>query len=182
MAQERITWTSRIGFVLASAGAAVGLGAIWKFPYMAGTNGGSVFMLPYIFFTLTVGVALLLRWLYVVWPNTLTAVLTPVSASPWEWGKALYWPVLAALLLLRGDIAEHGEIGVAAELRVQTVCTLHDDNGGCGDLRRGAVVHHTAIEAAVAKGPPLPQKRQNLLCKAFRMDIPAGGGKTLRRS
>ena len=45
MAQERITWTSRIGFVLASAGAAVGLGAIWKFPYMAGTNGGSVFVL-----------------------------------------------------------------------------------------------------------------------------------------
>ena len=49
---------------------------------------------------MAVGVALLLRWLYVVWPNTLTAVLTPVSASPWEWGKALYWPVLAALLLL----------------------------------------------------------------------------------
>ena len=33
---------------------------------------------------MAVGVALLLRWLYVVWPNTLTAVLTPVSASPWE--------------------------------------------------------------------------------------------------
>ena len=49
---------------------------------------------------MAVGVALLLRWLYVVWPNTLTAVLTPVSASPWEWGKAFYWPVLAALLLL----------------------------------------------------------------------------------
>ena len=32
---------------------------------------------------MAVGVALLLRWLYVVWPNTLTAVLTPVSASPW---------------------------------------------------------------------------------------------------
>ena len=59
MANERITWTSRIGFVLASAGAAVGLGAIWKFPYMAGTNGGSVFMLPYIFFTFTVGISLL---------------------------------------------------------------------------------------------------------------------------
>lgn len=54
------TWGSRLGFILASAGSAVGLGAIWKFPYMAGTNGGSVFMLPYIFFTLTVGVALLL--------------------------------------------------------------------------------------------------------------------------
>ena len=60
MAQERITWTSRIGFVLASAGAAVGLGAIWKFPYMAGTNGGSVFVLPFILLTFTVGLALLI--------------------------------------------------------------------------------------------------------------------------
>lgn len=56
----RSVWTSRIGFILASAGSAVGLGAIWKFPYMAGTNGGSVFMLPYIFFTLTIGLALLI--------------------------------------------------------------------------------------------------------------------------
>ena len=60
MANERITWTSRIGFVLASAGAAVGLGAIWKFPYMAGTNGGSVFLFPYILLTFTVGLALLI--------------------------------------------------------------------------------------------------------------------------
>ena len=54
------SWGSRLGFILASAGSAVGLGAIWKFPYMAGNYGGAVFMLPYIFFTLTVGVALLL--------------------------------------------------------------------------------------------------------------------------
>ena len=60
MSQERITWTSRIGFVLASAGAAVGLGAIWKFPYMAGTNGGSVFLFPYVLLTFTVGLVLLI--------------------------------------------------------------------------------------------------------------------------
>lgn len=57
---SRAAWSSRIGFILASAGSAVGLGAIWKFPYMAGTNGGSIFMLPYIFFTLTIGLALLI--------------------------------------------------------------------------------------------------------------------------
>lgn len=57
---QRSIWSSRIGFILASAGSAVGLGAIWKFPYMAGTNGGSVFMLPYIFFTLTIGLVLLI--------------------------------------------------------------------------------------------------------------------------
>ncbi len=60
MTSERRTWSSRIGFVLASAGAAVGLGAIWKFPYMAGTNGGSAFLFPYIVMTFTVGLALLI--------------------------------------------------------------------------------------------------------------------------
>lgn len=54
------SWGSRLGFILASAGSAVGLGAIWKFPYMTGTNGGAVFLIPYIFFTVTVGVALLI--------------------------------------------------------------------------------------------------------------------------
>ncbi len=57
---ERSQWGSRLGFILASAGSAVGLGAIWKFPYMAGTNGGSIFMLPYIFFTVTIGLVLLM--------------------------------------------------------------------------------------------------------------------------
>ena len=54
------TWGTRLGFILASAGSAVGLGAIWKFPYMAGTNGGSVFVLPFILLTFTVGLALLI--------------------------------------------------------------------------------------------------------------------------
>ncbi len=58
--RKQTNFGSRLGFILASAGSAVGLGAIWKFPYMAGTNGGAVFMLPYIFFTVTVGMALLL--------------------------------------------------------------------------------------------------------------------------
>ena len=57
---ERSTWGSRLGFVLASAGAAVGLGAIWKFPYMAGSNGGSAFILPYIVLTIAIGFVVLL--------------------------------------------------------------------------------------------------------------------------
>ena len=54
------SWGSRLGFILASAGAAVGLGAIWKFPYLAGNNGGAVFLLTYLLFTFTVGVAMLI--------------------------------------------------------------------------------------------------------------------------
>ena len=52
---DRSTWGSRLGFVLASAGAAVGLGAIWKFPYLVGSNGGSAFLFPFIVLTFTIG-------------------------------------------------------------------------------------------------------------------------------
>ena len=57
---ERSVWGTRLGFILASAGSAVGLGAIWKFPYMAGTNGGSAFILPYIVLTIAIGFVVLM--------------------------------------------------------------------------------------------------------------------------
>lgn len=53
-------WSSRLGFILASAGSAIGLGAIWKFPFWAGVNGGAAFIVPYIIFTFTIGVALVM--------------------------------------------------------------------------------------------------------------------------
>ncbi len=53
-------WSSKLSFVLAAAGSAIGLGAIWKFPYVAGTSGGGVFFLIFILFTLLVGLPLLL--------------------------------------------------------------------------------------------------------------------------
>lgn len=48
-------WGSRFGFIMAAAGSAIGLGNIWKFPYIAGLNGGGAFVLIYIFSILLVG-------------------------------------------------------------------------------------------------------------------------------
>ena len=45
MDSERGEWRSRIGFVLAAAGSAVGLGNIWKFPYLTGQNAGAAFLI-----------------------------------------------------------------------------------------------------------------------------------------
>ncbi|TDL57273.1 sodium-dependent transporter [Paenibacillus dendritiformis] len=53
-------WTSRLGFVLASAGSAIGLGAIWKFPNVVATSGGGAFFLVFIIFTFGIGLPLLL--------------------------------------------------------------------------------------------------------------------------
>ncbi len=57
---ENEQWSSRLGFILAAAGSAIGLGAIWKFPYTAGQNGGGAFFLIFILFTLILGLPLLL--------------------------------------------------------------------------------------------------------------------------
>ena len=49
---------SRVGFILAAAGSAVGLGNIWKFPYITGENGGGVFVLVYLFTVLLIGMSI----------------------------------------------------------------------------------------------------------------------------
>ena len=55
LAQDKF---SKIGFILAVAGSAVGLGNAWKFPYLVGQNGGSAFVLLYLFMTFFIGLAI----------------------------------------------------------------------------------------------------------------------------
>jgi NSS family neurotransmitter:Na+ symporter len=57
---ERATWGSRLGFVLAAAGSAVGLGNIWKFPYITGENGGGAFVFVYVICVVVVGLPVML--------------------------------------------------------------------------------------------------------------------------
>ena len=54
--KERESFGSRLGFVLVSAGCAIGIGNVWKFPYLAGENGGGLFVLFYFIFLLIMGV------------------------------------------------------------------------------------------------------------------------------
>jgi len=57
---QRSTWSSRWAFILVTIGSAVGLGNIWKFPYMAGSQGGSAFVLVYLVCVLLIGLPLLM--------------------------------------------------------------------------------------------------------------------------
>lgn len=59
MSKERSSFTGRIGFVLAAAGSAVGLGNLWRFPYLAAKYGGGIFLLVYIILAVTFGFALM---------------------------------------------------------------------------------------------------------------------------
>ena len=57
MARERLG--SRIGFILLSAGCAIGIGNVWKFPYMVGQNGGAIFVIIYLFFLAIFGIPIM---------------------------------------------------------------------------------------------------------------------------
>lgn len=57
--ENRESFQSRLGFILISAGCAIGIGNVWKFPYMVGQNGGGMFVLFYLFFLISVGVPIM---------------------------------------------------------------------------------------------------------------------------
>ena len=56
---ERETFKSRLGFILLSAGCAIGIGNIWRFPYVVGNNGGGIFVLFYLIFLVAFGIPVL---------------------------------------------------------------------------------------------------------------------------
>lgn len=60
MTENRESWGSHLGFVLAAAGSAVGLGNIWRFPYVAGENGGGLFIAIYILCVIVLGLPVML--------------------------------------------------------------------------------------------------------------------------
>jgi len=99
-APKREHWASRAGFIMAAAGSAVGLGNVWKFPYMAGENGGGAFVIVYLPIVFSIGISVLLAELII----GRAAQKNPVGAFRMLGGGA--WPfvgfmgILAAFLIL----------------------------------------------------------------------------------
>ncbi len=72
--EKRSNFTGKIGFVLAAAGSAVGLGNIWRFPYLAAKYGGGIFLLVYILLAVTFGFALMIAEIAIGRKTGLSAV------------------------------------------------------------------------------------------------------------
>jgi len=99
MEQKRENWGSRIGFIMAAAGSAVGLGNIWRFPYLTGENGGGAFIVIYLGCVVFVGLSIMIAEFAVGRRTSLAAVGAYKSYSP-RWTFAGVLGVLSAFFIM----------------------------------------------------------------------------------
>jgi len=86
--ENRANFGSKLGIILATAGSAVGLGNVWRFPYMAGQNGGAAFIVIYIACVLILGIPCMLSEFIIgrrAHANTARAYSALANGTPWRW-------------------------------------------------------------------------------------------------
>ena len=98
---KRDNFGSKFGIIAAAAGSAVGLGNIWKFPYVAGENGGGAFLLVYLFFVLVIGVPVMMSEFAIGRRGQKNAFRSfSVIAPGTKWGAIGLMGVVAAFFIL----------------------------------------------------------------------------------
>ena len=103
--EQREQWGTRAGFILAAVGSAIGLGNIWRFPYVTYENGGGAFLVPYLIALLTAGIPLLILE-YTIGhkyrgsaPLSFFRMSRPVSAIGW-WQVAICFVIAVYYALI----------------------------------------------------------------------------------
>ena len=98
-------WSSRLAFILAATGSAVGLGNIWKFPYITGENGGGAFVIVYLFCVLLIGIPIMIAETMLGRrsqrnPIETMELLTEEAGADKNWHYLGWMGVIAGLLIL----------------------------------------------------------------------------------
>jgi len=127
-------WTGRLGFILAAAGSAIGLGAIWKFPYVAGTSGGGAFFLLFLLFTIVLGLPLLLAEFTIGRSTQKEAISAYKAIAPkslWHWigrlGVGTSFILLSFYSVVGGWILIYLYRAVSGQLLGQTYDAMFGD-------------------------------------------------------
>jgi len=100
---DREQWRSRTGFVMATVGSAVGIGNIWRFAYVAGENGGGVFLAVYLLFVALIGLPLVIAELSLgrrAQGDAVSAFTVADPAAPGSWPVAGWIAVAGATVIL----------------------------------------------------------------------------------
>lgn len=98
---QRSQWGSKLGFILAAAGSAIGLGNIWRFPYTTGENGGAAFVLVYLICVIVIGIPVLIAELTLGRYTQRNPVGAIKKIMPKGWWKFVgYLGVIAGIVIL----------------------------------------------------------------------------------
>ncbi len=98
--QQRGNWSSSMGFVLAATGSAIGLGNLWKFPFITWENNGGAFVLVYLLCIAAVGLPIMMAELLIGRSTQKSAVGALKEAVGPAWGLVGLWGVLCGFILL----------------------------------------------------------------------------------
>ena len=105
MSQTRELFASRLGFILMTAGCAIGLGNVWRFPYIVGKYGGGLFVLIYLLFLIIFGLPVLLMELAIgraarsTFPGSFRALQNPQSPFKWQIPSYIFFAGNIVLLM-----------------------------------------------------------------------------------
>ncbi|MCP5505339.1 MAG: sodium-dependent transporter [Chlamydiales bacterium] len=102
MKTQREHWASQFGFIMAAAGSAIGLGSLWRFPYIAGDNGGGAFVLLYILFTYVLGVPIFIGELLIGRKTQRSPIFAyqELSKQSTNWRMVGYLNILTSFIIL----------------------------------------------------------------------------------
>lgn len=142
MSAPREHWSSRAGFIMASAGSAVGLGNVWKFPYMAGDNGGGAFLIIYLGCILFFGLSLVMAELAIGRTTQLNAVGAFRKLAGRGWAMVGGMGVLTAFIILSFYI-------VVAGWTLAYVVFMAVDTFGAVDVERNTTIFTQFVSSPV---------------------------------
>ncbi|WP_282033926.1 sodium-dependent transporter [Metabacillus indicus] len=145
--REHQQWSSKLGFILAAAGSAIGLGAIWKFPYIAGVSGGGAFFFIFLLFTLLLGLPLLLAEFAVGRSTQKDAIQSYKAIAPGtKWFSVGYLGMITCFVLL----SFYSVIG--GWIILYLVKTLTGDLNGLSQEQYGQLFGETITDPVLSVG------------------------------
>ena len=100
---QRETWSNWWVFILAATGSAVGLGNIWKFPYMTGENGGGAFVIVYLLCIAVIGIPVMISEVLLGQMGRQSPINTMLSISK-EYGRSPFWAIIGWMGVIAGFI------------------------------------------------------------------------------
>ncbi|NVB43023.1 sodium-dependent transporter [Pseudenhygromyxa sp. WMMC2535] len=154
MAQERRgEWGSRLGFILAAAGSAVGLGNVWKFPYITGENGGGLFVIIYLICIAFVGLPIMIGEVMLgrMTQRAPVGAFTKLAGetSPWRgvgWiGVAAGFVILSYYSVVAGWALDYTLIAARGEMSSGDPAAMAERFGEVAGDGLGATLWHVAF-------------------------------------